>query len=137
MFFDALDKTGQGAVVCVFDITDRLQHMFFRHLDQRHPANRGRDGKHKDVIRTLYIEMDALVGRTMEAAADDDTALFVMSDHGFKPFRRGVDLNAWLLQNGYLKLKVNSQLSKYQVLFIFLILIILNSDFKPIPDYAK
>jgi predicted AlkP superfamily phosphohydrolase/phosphomutase len=31
--------------------------------------------------------------------------LLVMSDHGFKPFRRGVDLNAWLLANGYLKLK--------------------------------
>ena len=29
MFFDALDKTPTGAVVCVFDITDRLQHMFF------------------------------------------------------------------------------------------------------------
>jgi hypothetical protein len=29
MFFDALDKTNRGAVVCVFDITDRLQHMFF------------------------------------------------------------------------------------------------------------
>ena len=104
MFFDALDKTARGAVVCVFDITDRLQHMFFRHLDDTHPANRGRDGKHKDAIRKLYIEMDALVGRTM-AAAGDDTALFVMSDHGFKPFRRGVNLNTWLYQHGFLAVK--------------------------------
>ena len=102
MFFDALDKTARGTVVCVFDITDRLQHMFFRHLDPRHPANRGRNGKHKDAIRKLYIEMDALVGRTMEAAAGDDTALFVMSDHGFKPFRRGVNLNTWLYRHGFL-----------------------------------
>ena len=101
MFFDALDKTSRGAVVCVFDITDRLQHMFFRHLDERHPANRGRDDTHKDAIRKLYIEMDELVGRTM-AATDDDTALFVMSDHGFKPFRRGVNLNTWLYQHGFL-----------------------------------
>jgi predicted AlkP superfamily phosphohydrolase/phosphomutase len=28
-----------------------------------------------------------------------------MSDHGFKPFRRGVNLNTWLYQNGYLALK--------------------------------
>ena len=104
MFFDALDKTSRGAVVCVFDITDRLQHMFFRHLDDTHPANRGRNGKHKDAIRKLYIEMDALVGKTM-AAAGDETALFVMSDHGFKPFRRGVNLNSWLHQHGYLALK--------------------------------
>ena len=104
MFFDALDKTARGAVVCVFDITDRLQHMFFRHLDEQHPANRGRTGKHKDAIRKLYIEMDELVGRTM-AAAGDDTALFVMSDHGFKPFRRGVNLNTWLYQHGFLAVK--------------------------------
>jgi len=32
-------------------------------------------------------------------------ALFVMSDHGFKSFRRGVNLNAWLRREGYLHLK--------------------------------
>jgi predicted AlkP superfamily phosphohydrolase/phosphomutase len=31
--------------------------------------------------------------------------LMVLSDHGFTSFRRGVNLNAWLLANGYLKLK--------------------------------
>jgi len=29
----------------------------------------------------------------------------VLSDHGFTSFRRGVNLNTWLHQNGYLKLK--------------------------------
>jgi predicted AlkP superfamily phosphohydrolase/phosphomutase len=52
----------------------------------------------------MYISMDGLVGKTLERI-DDETALFVMSDHGFKPFRRGVDLNRWLLENGYLSLK--------------------------------
>ena len=28
----------------------------------------------------------------------------VISDHGFGPFRRGVDLNRWLEENGYLTL---------------------------------
>ena len=104
MFFDAIDKTRTGAVVCVFDITDRLQHMFFRHLDPGHPANRGRGAKHRDVIRKLYMEMDGLVGRTL-AAAGDDTAVLVMSDHGFKPFRRGVDLNRWLYEEGFLAVR--------------------------------
>ena len=104
MFFDALDKTRTGAVVCVFDIPDRLQHMFFRHLDPAHPANRGRDAKHRDAIRRLYIEMDALVGRTL-AAAGDDAAVLVMSDHGFKPFRRGVELNRWLYEEGFLAVR--------------------------------
>jgi predicted AlkP superfamily phosphohydrolase/phosphomutase len=42
--------------------------------------------------------------------------LFVMSDHGFKTFRRGVDLNAWLRDNGYLKLKEGKQVADKQYL---------------------
>ena len=104
MLFDALEKTTRGAVVCVFDITDRLQHMFFRYLEADHPANRGKDVvKHRDAIKDLYKKMDDLVGRVMDSV-DGDTTLAVMSDHGFKPFRRGVNLNSWLAQNGYMTL---------------------------------
>jgi predicted AlkP superfamily phosphohydrolase/phosphomutase len=105
MFFDALEKTRRGLVCCVFDVTDRLQHMFFRYLDESHPANRGRDTvKHKDVIRDLYVRMDDLIGRVREKL-DDNTTLMVMSDHGFKAFRRGVNLNTWLYENGFLAVK--------------------------------
>lgn len=105
MYFDAIDKTPRGAVVCVFDITDRLQHMFFRYLEDDHPANADKDvTEHRDAVRKLYLEMDDLVGRTLDAA-DDDTVVMVMSDHGFKPFRRGVNTNTWLYENGYLCLK--------------------------------
>jgi len=105
MLFDAIEKTKRGTVVCVFDITDRLQHMFFRYLDPDHPANEGKDTTvHRDAIRNLYVEMDRLVGRVMDSL-DEDSVLVVMSDHGFKPFKRGVNLNSWLHQNGYLVLK--------------------------------
>ena len=30
------------------------------------------------------------------------TLLLVLSDHGFNTFRRGIDLNRWLEENGYL-----------------------------------
>jgi predicted AlkP superfamily phosphohydrolase/phosphomutase len=102
MFFDALAKTRRGAVVCVFDITDRLQHMFFRYLHPDHPANRDKDVRqHRGAIRDMYRKMDELVGRVLKEV-DEDTVLFVMSDHGFKPFRRGVNLNSWLHRNGLL-----------------------------------
>jgi predicted AlkP superfamily phosphohydrolase/phosphomutase len=107
MFSDALKRTRRGAVVCVFDGPDRIQHMFWRFQDPSHPnyqaGNEAAD-RHRGVIRDMYRRMDQLVGRTMEAAGSD-SAVFVMSDHGFKPFRRGVDLNAWLLANGYLHLR--------------------------------
>ena len=101
MFFDALSKTRKGAVVCVFDITDRLQHMFFRfHKDDKWGA-RVTDERYANVLRDLYIQMDNLVGRVLEKLSDQ-TILMVLSDHGFKPFRRAVELNRWLQQNGYL-----------------------------------
>lgn len=105
MFFDALDKTPAGCVACVFDITDRLQHMFMRYLDETHPAHKGHyDPQYQPVIQNLYRQMDELVGRVMHRL-DENDVLIVMSDHGFKPFRRGVNLNNWLRDNGYLFLK--------------------------------
>ena len=105
MFFDALEKTKRGVVVCVFDITDRVQHMFWRYFEEDHPANRGKDiHQHRQVIREMYRRMDDLVGRVIQAI-DEDTLLVVMSDHGFTSFRRGVNLNSWLYENGFLSLK--------------------------------
>jgi predicted AlkP superfamily phosphohydrolase/phosphomutase len=43
--------------------------------------------------------------------ADDKTVVMVMSDHGFTHFKRGVNLNSWLFQNGYLKLKGDRSIS--------------------------
>jgi predicted AlkP superfamily phosphohydrolase/phosphomutase len=108
MFFDALDKVKRGLVVCVFDGTDRIQHMFWRYIDESHPAHAGQappETQRRSAIEELYLRMDRLVGETMERCADSNTVLMVISDHGFKSFRHGVDLNYWLEQNGYLALK--------------------------------
>jgi predicted AlkP superfamily phosphohydrolase/phosphomutase len=105
MFFAGLDKLRQGSLVCVFDATDRIQHMFWRYLDPTHPAGRGREtAEHRDAIEQLYRHNDALVGRVMARLQEGDV-LMVLSDHGFNSFRRGVNLNAWLHANGYLTLK--------------------------------
>ncbi len=105
MFFDALEKTPQGLCACVFDTTDRVQHMFWRYLDKDHPAVRDlRQDQKPRVIQDLYDRMDNLIGRVMQQM-DDETLLLVISDHGFKSFARCMNLNAWLHQNGYLALK--------------------------------
>ena len=105
MFFAGLDKLRQGSLVCVFDATDRIQHMFWRYLDPTHPAGRGREtAEHRDAIERLYLHNDALVGRVM-ARLEEGDVLMVLSDHGFNSFRRGINLNAWLHAHGYLTLK--------------------------------
>src|SRR6266581_603471 len=59
MFFDALEKTKHGLCTCVFDTTDRVQHMFWRYLEEDHPAARDvpRDQR-PQVIPELYRRMD-------------------------------------------------------------------------------
>ena len=105
MFFASLKRLQRGCLVCVFDATDRIQHMFWRDVDPGHPAGRGREhAPHRDAIRELYRHNDAMVGRVREQLRAGDV-LMVISDHGFSSFRRGVNLNQWLLREGYLTLK--------------------------------
>jgi predicted AlkP superfamily phosphohydrolase/phosphomutase len=92
MFFGALDHTRHGVVACVFDTSDRVQHMCYTD---------------EGVIENMYRDMDRVLGRAL-AYAGPGTALFVLSDHGFTSFRRGVNLNTWLLREGYLALKDES-----------------------------
>jgi predicted AlkP superfamily phosphohydrolase/phosphomutase len=96
-------------VVCVFDASDRIQHMFMRTLEEDHPANRDKETEaHRGVIEDMYRRMDDLVGRTMERLRPGDE-LIVLSDHGFRSFRRGINLNAWLREEGYLVLEPGAE----------------------------
>jgi predicted AlkP superfamily phosphohydrolase/phosphomutase len=106
MFLDAVRQSKRGLVTTVFDTTDRVQHMFYRYLDPTHPANAGKDTEQwKDAIARVYERADALVGKVWDLVDDPDTVFMVISDHGFTNFRRGVNLNAWLRDHGYLVLK--------------------------------
>jgi predicted AlkP superfamily phosphohydrolase/phosphomutase len=78
--------------------------MFWRYIDDQHPAHAGQaEPQHRNAIEEHYKRNDELVGKTMAHCDDENTVLMVISDHGCKSFRRGVDLNYWLEQNGYLK----------------------------------
>ncbi len=113
MWFHTLDRLRNGLAVCVFDVSDRLQHMFYRYLDPTHPANAGRDTtRHADALHDMYRRMDVLVGETMRYV-DKKTAVFVISDHGFSNFRRGVNLNAWLEREGLLAVKEGTAPGEY------------------------
>ncbi|MFN3201915.1 MAG: alkaline phosphatase family protein [Bradymonadia bacterium] len=115
MFFEMLGRMNRGVVACVFDGTDRIQHMFMRYLDDEHPARRREDpervARYEGVISETYARMDEMLGRVMQQVDPDDpdTLLVVMSDHGFKSFRRGVNLNSWLLKEGYLVLEEGAE----------------------------
>jgi predicted AlkP superfamily phosphohydrolase/phosphomutase len=106
MFLDAIKQSKKGLITTVFDTTDRVQHMFYRYLDPTHPANAGKDTEvWKDTIARVYEKTDQLLGKVWHLVEDPDTTFMVISDHGFTNFRRCVNLNSWLRDNGYLVLK--------------------------------
>lgn len=103
MLFDTLRRTREGLCVCVFDATDRIQHMFWRYLEDNHPSPR-EGAEFNNTIEELYTRMDDLLGRIRAELSPEDL-LIVLSDHGFSSFRRGVNLNTWLKEQGLLVLK--------------------------------
>jgi predicted AlkP superfamily phosphohydrolase/phosphomutase len=124
MFFDALDKLKRGLCICVFDGTDRIQHTFWRDIDEEHPARQKqgqsqsstqRLSKGRNAVEQVYQRMDVLVGKMLGRCKDKNTVIMIISDHGFNTFRYGVDLNRWLEQNDYLTRKAGYEDKKHLV----------------------
>ncbi|MBU5636067.1 alkaline phosphatase family protein [Geomonas sp. Red69] len=104
MLMHELARFRNGLLGCVFDTTDRIQHMFWRLQDGSHPMYDAHAAESfGDVIPRYYRWMDRILGEVMERAPGGQ--LLVCSDHGFTTFRRSVHVNAWLMEKGYLTLK--------------------------------
>lgn len=92
-----------------FEFTDRVQHIMWRHTDPLHPLYDEKEAeKFGDSILEAYQSMDKIVGQVMEKMPKD-ALLFVVSDHGFAPWRRTMNYNTWLAREGYLVLKGESE----------------------------
>ncbi len=88
--------------VSVIETTDRVSHMMWRLIDPKHPMyDEKLAAKYGDAIEKVYRRADDLVGK-LQAQLPPDTVFIVMSDHGFHSFRRSVNLNTWLVENGYM-----------------------------------
>ena len=69
-----------------------------------------------DAVEKSYETMDAIVGETARALPSD-AALLVLSDHGFATWRRSVNYDSWLVDQGYLVLKGNARRQNLEALF--------------------
>jgi predicted AlkP superfamily phosphohydrolase/phosphomutase len=104
----------------VFGETDRVCHMMYRFFDENHPQFVAKDSAKlirfgpreiaaKDAIPAIYEELDKTIGIVMqkiESGELADCTLMICSDHGFSPFREEVELNAWLIDQGFMTLRV-------------------------------
>ena len=100
-----------------FEFPDRVAHVFWRFRDPKHPAYDARLAvRYGDVVEKSYDTMDAIVGETMRALSPEDV-LLVLSDHGFATWRRSVNYNSWLVENGYLVLSGGARRKNLEALF--------------------
>ncbi len=100
---DAVLDDYQGGFLFYYVSTiDQSCHALWRNADPAHPAHPA-GGAFADRFGELYEAMDAMLGRVRERIPADAT-LIVLSDHGFAPYYKKVNLNSWLHQNGYLAL---------------------------------
>lgn len=90
MLMYELNRFESGVLAFVFDTPDRIQHMT--------PAT---DDVANSPIGRYYIEFDRFLGTVLKKLPPD-TPLIIFSDHGFSTFKRSVDVNRWLAENGYL-----------------------------------
>ena len=100
-----LEQFDEGLLFYYTGNVDQISHVMWKTLDPEHPAYDPEvDPQYANLIESLYIGLDDMVGETLEKM-DEDTTLIVMSDHGFTSWRRTFYLNAWLKEKGYLTVK--------------------------------
>lgn len=80
--------------------TDRIHHGFWKDMDPEHRAFVP-GSRFANAIHDYYVKVDGLIARLL-AHADDETTVFVLSDHGAKRLDGGVRVNEWLRREGLL-----------------------------------
>lgn len=105
VILNRMTSTSWDLLVGVIESTDRVQHMMWRHRDSAHPLYDAVKAKeYGDSILRVYRRADQFIGEVLDQVGDE-TTLLVVSDHGFHSWRKAVNLNSWLVQQGFMVLK--------------------------------
>jgi predicted AlkP superfamily phosphohydrolase/phosphomutase len=93
MFWHEFERFESGVLAVGFDSGDRLKHIFWN----------GTESPPRE-ITDYYKYKDDFLGRVLDKL-DGRTKLIIFSDHGFNVFNRSVNINTWLVENGYMALR--------------------------------
>ena len=112
-----LDAKDWDLLIGVIESTDRVQHMMWRLIDPQHPLyDAALAAKFGDSIERVYRRADDFVGEVVKRVGPD-MPVMIVSDHGFHSWRKAVNLDTWLVQNGYMVMKGQSTDKKLADLF--------------------
>ena len=105
--FDRFLQKKSGFLFFYFSALDQGQHMCWALNDRDHPFYKPEAQKKYGYIHhELYRMHDRILGDVLRRCPED-VSILVVSDHGFNPYRRQVNINNWLYQEGYQKLTVD------------------------------
>ena len=98
-----LDKKDWDFFIGVIYATDILIHNFWRYLDKEHKKYE-ENPEMREKVRDYFKYVDSEIGEII-SNLDENTTIILMSDHGAKRMNGRVNLNEWLMKEGYLVLK--------------------------------
>jgi predicted AlkP superfamily phosphohydrolase/phosphomutase len=79
---------------------DRMHHGFWKYLDPEHRKHEA-GSRYEHAVLDYHRHLDGLIAGLLESA-DEDTVVFVVSDHGAKRLDGGIRVNEWLRREGLL-----------------------------------
>lgn len=92
----------------LFGETDTVAHHYWKFHDSLSPRHTKSSESVAAAISTVYKKIDEKIGELLDTARDD-TAIMLVSDHGFCGMSDKVlSINKWLAQEGLLQLKTSS-----------------------------
>jgi predicted AlkP superfamily phosphohydrolase/phosphomutase len=105
VILNRVDAKDWDLLIGVIESTDRVQHMMWRLIDPKHPLyDSALASQFGDSIERVYKRADDFVGEVVTRVGPG-VPVMIVSDHGFHSWRKAVNLNTWLVQNGYMTLK--------------------------------
>jgi predicted AlkP superfamily phosphohydrolase/phosphomutase len=88
-----------------FLATDNGSHTLWRFMDQTHPRHDpALAAQYGDALLKVYQHLDRAVGEVNSAISNQHSTI-IMSDHGFGPLHRTINLNILFIEKGLMHLK--------------------------------
>jgi predicted AlkP superfamily phosphohydrolase/phosphomutase len=98
-----MGKKQCDCVVAVITGMDKMARHFARYWDENHRKHEP-DPRYKSAFRDYSLWLDKQIGEVRDAL-DESTVFLILSDHSTQRLEGKINLNEWLIQEGYMYLR--------------------------------